>query len=106
MPKRKKTPLECKTEKDFVDHVYACGCWCLKLNPLGRVGLPDRLCVGPHKFILFVELKRLGKEPSPIQDWLHRGLRKFGFEVMVPDNITDAVKNFNERLYEHMSQQQ
>lgn len=99
---KKKTPLEATTEDSFVWHVYATGCWCLKLNPLGRVGLPDRLCVGPHKFILFVELKRLGEEPTAIQIFIHKGLRKFGFDVIVPDNIEDAVMQFNKRLQAHM----
>lgn len=102
---KKPAPLECKTEKDFVDHVESYGCWCLKLNPLGRVGIPDRLCIGPCGFILFVELKRLGKKPSKIQYWFHRELRKFGFTVAVPDNITDAAQEFNIRLLNHLKKQ-
>lgn len=100
--KKKIRPLEHETENDFVDHVYACGCWAFKLNPFGRRGLPDRLCIGPYRFILFVELKRLGEEPTPIQKWLHDKLRKFDFTVVIPDNIDDAVAQFNEHLAAHM----
>ena len=102
MSKKPTAPLECKTEKDFTDHVNATVCWCLKLNPLGRVGIPDRLVIGPFQFILFVELKRLGKEPSPIQWWFHDILRKYGFTVMVPDSIEDAIEGFNSHLIVHM----
>jgi len=51
---------------------------------------------------MFVELKRLGKVPTPRQARFHRILRKFGFIVVVPDNINDAVYNFNYLLREHM----
>ena len=102
MSKKPIAPLEQLTEDNFVEHVQLSGCWCLKLNPLGRVGIPDRLCLGPHQFILFVELKRLGEKPKPIQSWFHRKLRKFGFTVIVPDSIRDAVGGFNTQLIAHM----
>ena len=97
-----KSPLECKTEEDFVGIVQGTGCMCLKLNPLGRVGIPDRLVLGHNQFVLFVELKRLGEEPRPIQNWFHNQLKNFGFPVMVPDNIEDAVEGFVIHLKAHM----
>jgi len=96
------TPLEKKTEGDFVGYVEQAGCLCLKLNPLGRRGIPDRLVLGHDQFIIFVELKRLGEEPSKIQLWFHNQLKRFGFAVLVPDSIDDAIEGFVIHLKQHM----
>jgi hypothetical protein len=60
-------------------------------------GIPDRLVIGPNQFIAFFELKRIGEEPFPKQDWVHRKLRGFGFTVIVPDTKQNAIDEF-ERL--------
>jgi|GEM_PF-854780 len=99
---RKKNPLEQDIEEPFVAHVYAAGCWAVKLNLQGRRGMPDRMIVGPDGFILFVELKRLGREPDELQKFVHKGLRKFGFTVVVPDNLEDAVERFNSLYEKHL----
>jgi hypothetical protein len=101
---RKKRPLESAgVEEPFVDYVESCGYWALKLNPLGRVGIPDRLVIGPGRFIAFFELKRLGRKPSPIQRWFHRKLREFGFHVVVPDSKEDAIAQFHVLVDAHVS---
>ena len=95
-----RTPLEITgVENPFVDHVKSRGCLALKLNVLGRRGLPDRLVVGPRRFIVFFELKRFGKKPGPLQEWFHKILRGFGFDVVVPDSKEKAIAEF-ERLFE------
>lgn len=98
----KRDVLEKVIEGRFVEHVKACGCWCIKLNPLGFRGLPDRLCIGPYRFILFVELKqRLGRKTA-VQIWVHEKLQEFGFEVMVPYDINEAITDFNIALTDHI----
>lgn len=80
--------LESKTEKQCIEH--ACGkvvkrkgkkvrlpgkdCIHYKLNGMGKMGKPDQLFVLPNGYAWFVEFKRVGEEPSPLQLIEARGL--------------------------------
>jgi len=100
----KRTPLEITgVENPFVKHVNGRGCLAIKLSVLGRRGLPDRLVLGPKRFIVFFELKRLGKKPEPLQEWFHKILRGFGFDVVVPDSKEEAIAEFERLLKAHKS---
>lgn len=46
---------------------------------IGIVGLPDRMILLPEKRICFVELKRPGEKPRPIQLWWLRRFKELGF---------------------------
>jgi hypothetical protein len=59
--------LESKIEKDFVNFVKKKGGLCLKQNPKWYRGIPDRLVVMPGGFCFFLELKRPGETPTPLQ---------------------------------------
>ena len=64
---------------------------CLKLNPAGMVGIPDRMILLPGGVIHFVELKRKGQKPRPIQlHWL-RKLTDLGFSAFWADNYEDII---------------
>lgn len=59
----------------------------IKLLPFTISGLPDRLVILPNRPIFFVELKKAGEEPSPLQRVVHRFLLKLGQAVYVCDNV-------------------
>jgi Holliday junction resolvase len=58
----------------------------LKLVSPGAAGVPDRLVCLPGGLVVFVELKRPGKRPRPLQAWTIERLRALGFEVRVIDS--------------------
>lgn len=57
---------------------------CIKLNPFGVRGIPDRLLLLPGGRVLFVELKRpVGGKFEPLQERWHLKLARMGFTVVV-----------------------
>lgn len=55
----------------------------------GSSGWPDRICLFPDGKAGFVEVKRPGKKPRPLQLKQHRQLRRLGFPVYVLDGIEE-----------------
>ena len=49
-------------------------------------GVPDRLCLFPFGELVFVELKRYGAKPRPLQMKQIKRIRKLGFRVEVIDS--------------------
>lgn len=74
-----------------------CGLRCLKLVGFSFVGFPDRTILGPNRTIAFVELKRDGKDPSPIQRRWKKRLIGYGFIYEVIRSKQE-VEKFIERL--------
>ena len=52
----------------------------------GFDGMPDRLVLLPMGRIAFVEVKRHGEKPRPLQEARHGMLRRLGFAVYVLDD--------------------
>lgn len=82
---------EKQIERYLVKETEAIGCWCLKFPPLFFRGFPDRMVLVPKSKrkparVVFVELKRLGLQPTLIQTKVHQRLRALGFEVHVLDS--------------------
>ena len=48
-------------------------------------GMPDRLVLIPVGRLAFVEVKRFGEHPRPLQEARHGMLRRLGFKVFVLD---------------------
>lgn len=60
----------------------------LKFTSPGNPGVPDRMLLSPiGGKTIFVELKRPGEVPTPLQLAWHKVLRKRGFEVWVTDSF-------------------
>lgn len=78
---------ETKVEDHLYERTEALGGFCLKLNALWYVGIPDRLLLLPGGVVLFVETKTKGGRVSGKQDWWHRRLRALGFRVEIPWTI-------------------
>jgi hypothetical protein len=89
---------ESVVERALVRAGEARGVLVLKLRILGRSGFPDRICLAPAGRVAFVELKRPGEEPRPLQRRVHRLLRRRAFLVAVIDKPEDCEPFFAEWL--------
>lgn len=76
---------EREIERKLVSAVKSRGGICPKFVSPGFDGMPDRVVLLPHGKIGFVEVKRPGEQPRPLQIARHRLLRKLGFLVFVLD---------------------
>ena len=76
---------EREIERKLVSVVKSRGGICPKFVSPRFDGMPDRVVLLPHGKIGFVEVKRPGEQPRPLQTARHRILRKLGFLVFVLD---------------------
>lgn len=76
---------EREVEKQLIDEVKKRGGLCEKWIS-GTVGWPDRIVIIPDGKIGFVEVKRPGEKPRPIQVHRHNQLRQIGVKVYVLDH--------------------
>ena len=71
-----------------------------KLRMATESGWPDRTLLYRGR-VLFVEFKRLGEKPTPLQAYTHEALRQGGFTVYVIDECEtgkDMIKNWIEHV--------
>lgn len=73
-------------EKALVDRVKRAGGEVRKVAWPGRVGAPDRVVMLPG-VLIWVELKRPGKEPTLHQLREHERMRRMGQTVLVVDTM-------------------
>lgn len=74
------------TERKLTEAVRAMGGISPKLVSPGFDGMPDRLVLLPGGKLAFVEVKRHGERPRPLQEARHGMLRRLGFKVYVLDD--------------------
>ncbi|MGO3752001.1 MAG: VRR-NUC domain-containing protein [Peptoniphilaceae bacterium] len=87
--------LEREIEKALVDKIKIHGGLCLKFTSPSMTGIPDRIILLPKGKIGFVETKRPGGEPRPIQKKRIRQFKNLGFKVYVLDtkeNIDEIIR--------------
>lgn len=72
-------------EKKLVDEVRKRGGLCEKWNS-GSIGWPDRIVIMPRGKMGFVEVKRVGEVPRPLQRHRHDQLRNLGYKVFILDH--------------------
>jgi hypothetical protein len=75
--------LEKEIEEKLRRSVKKAGGRAYKFLSPGNAGVPDRLIVLPGGQVVFVELKRRGRKPEPLQRIQIERLRKLGCEVRI-----------------------
>ena len=73
-------------EKKLIQAVKTMGGLAPKFVSPGFDGMPDRIVLMPGSKIGFIEVKRKGENPSPLQVSRHELLRRLGFKVYVLDD--------------------
>ena len=86
------TPLERTIEAAVVRAATRLGVLHTKLNLVGRRGWPDRCFWLPDGRPLFIEFKRSGLVPTPLQAHTHEQLRAIGYRVEVVDDAAVGVE--------------
>jgi len=67
-----------------------------KFTSPGFDGMPDRLVLFPLGKLAFIEVKRAGQKPKPIQMTRHGLLRRLGFKVYVLGDAAQIGEMLNE----------
>ena len=89
--------LEKELEAKFRERMRQAGCKALKFVSPGCAGVPDRLVLAPGGKACFVELKKKGQKPRPLQERTIREFRELGFEVHIIDSLPE-VEAFARRM--------
>jgi Holliday junction resolvase len=74
--------LESKIQNNITNRYQKNGWMVIKLIKTTCSGIPDLMCLR-NGITLFIEVKRPGKEPGPLQQFRHEELRKQGFDVII-----------------------
>jgi hypothetical protein len=91
------TPLEKTIENYLVKRVQSLGGECEKFTSPQRRSVPDRIVTMPGGKLVFVEVKRFGKQPTEMQARDHQRRLELGFVVWVVDSKA-AVDHLVEEL--------
>lgn len=73
---------ESKIQHDIINRYEKDGWYVVKLIKTNKNGIPDLACF-KNGTTIFIEVKRPGEKPRPLQEFRHEELRKKGFEVLV-----------------------
>jgi len=88
--------LEKTLERKLTETIKAVGGISPKLICPGFDGMPDRIALLPGGRLAFIEVKRPGMKPRPLQISRHGMLRKLGFKVYVLDDENQITKILTE----------
>ena len=82
------TRSESSIQRAVIDYARSQGCLCKKMEVgrFGSSGWPDYLVLYDAE-VLFIEFKRKGLKPTPLQESVHQDLRAHGFNVYVVDDV-------------------
>ena len=88
--------LEKEIEAAAKRYAEKCGVLFWKFTSPGRVGVPDRILIGPFGRIAFVEFKRQGKRPTDLQRFILKTLSERGVIATYVDSLDGAKKVIDE----------
>ena len=83
--------LESEIQEKVTLYATHIGLLPIRINVVGRKGWPD-YGYGYKGRMCFVEYKRPGEKPTPLQEYVHGHVRDSGFTVFVVDSIDEGQK--------------
>lgn len=95
--------LESKVERLVVQYCESHDILCEKLVLASMAGWPDRTLLYRGQ-VMFLELKRPGERPSPLQQYVLDGLTRKGFHARWADNAdkaTHIIHNWKKHVDSH-----
>lgn len=81
----KNKPLESAIQSRIIKRLEKGGWMVVKLGITNLPGIPDLLAL-KDGVARFIEVKRPGEKPRPLQLYRHEQLRNMGFDVEIMDN--------------------
>lgn len=90
--------LEKQIEKAVCDYAKSKGVLCYKFVSPGHAGVPDRMFVLPGGIVFFIEFKRTGCVPTPLQMREIERLRSQELSVFVIDNIVEGTSCIDQMM--------
>lgn len=84
--------LEREIEKAVCKYAESKGFTQYKFSSPAHAGVPDRLFLGPHGRVFFIEFKAKGKKPTPLQDRECARIVANGIDCYWVDNVDDGKK--------------
>jgi len=96
--------LEKDLEKKVVAYAKSKGCLCYKFTSPAHRAVPDRIIVTPEGVVGFLELKRPGNRPTPLQERELSILARQGCVVNWCDDLTSAQDFINSLLTYRLQQ--
>jgi len=91
-------PLEKFLEDKAVTYAIGLGYLHWKMNALGAKGKPDQLFLAPHGLHIWVEFKRMGEQPAPLQRYWARQITQRRGLVYGCDDYEHAKAIFHNHL--------
>lgn len=79
---------EAAIQKAIHDKLTAAGWFVIRITLAYPSGLPDLFALRSGQMV-FIEVKRPGNKPTPLQNYRHKQLRELGYDVRVVDNLKE-----------------
>lgn len=95
------SPLESTVERYLIRRVKELGGKALKFVSPGTAGVADRLVLLPHGVAFFVEVKRLGEFPAPLQTKFAKDCTEMGhyaFWVDTQEGVDKLLSGMKDRM--------
>ena len=86
---RKPEPRESALQTDIIEFAEMRGWFCEKIVSQSRSGIMDLVAIR-HGRHVWIEVKRKGEEPRPLQERRARQMRAHGAEVYAIDSMDQA----------------
>jgi hypothetical protein len=83
--------LESELEAAIRRYAQQKGCLFFKFTSPGKKGVPDRLLISPKGKVAFMEVKRAGKAPRPLQLYWLREFNKRKVPATYCDTLPQAI---------------
>ena len=100
--------LESSMEKIFTQKLQKLGCFVIKCKVEGYAGMPDRQVLIPGGISVFIEMKKDGEEPRPLQMYRLKQLNKLGFQAIYINSmgqVQDFVKSVEGQIIHEVSKE-
>lgn len=74
--------MEAQIQTQVKNDLKKAGWLVIKLIQCSEAGMPDLIALKDGR-VVFIEVKRPGQKPRPLQEYRHKKLREAGFEVII-----------------------
>ena len=66
-----------------IKELEAMGYYVIKLVKTNKNGIPDLIAIHPERSVLFSEVKTPTGRVSPLQEYRHKELKDYGFDIEI-----------------------